>query len=353
MHPIGSDDYYRYMWDGKVQAHGINPYKYAPADSALNSLHTDSLPGLINFPDMRSIYPPLTQILFYFSYLTGGESFTGIKIFLLLSDLLTLWGIFLLLKKLKLPYKNVLIYALCSLPIFQFFIDAHLDGFGLPLIIFTIYFYLNNRKLLSLIFLSASICIKPLGLILIPIFFFNEKGFRDKLKIIIVPVLLCILMYLPYLFTGSPFQALINFTENWTFNGIIFNVLDLVLKDNQHTRLICGIIFLFFYFPVVLSRQDLITKIYLSIFLLFIFSPVVHPWYLTWLAVLLPFIPRWSGIAYVSLISLTSFTILNYHLNGTWKEYTPVLMIEYIPVLAFFSFELYRIWKERFKGGMI
>lgn len=350
VNPIGSDDYYRYIWDGKVQAYGINPYKYAPADTALNSLHTDKLPKLINFPDMKTIYPPLSQIIFYFSYLIGGESFIGIKIFLLLSDIISLWGIFIVLKKLKLPYKNILIYALCSLPIFQFFIDAHLDGFGLPLFIFTIYFYLNKQKLLSLIFLSASICIKPLGLILIPIFFFNEKEFKDKIKVVAVPALLCLLMYLPYLFTGSPFQALMNFTENWTFNGIIFNILDLFFKDNQRTRLICGIIFIIMYLPVILSRKDLITKIYLSIFLLFIFSPVVHPWYLTWLAVLLPFIPRWSGILYVGLISLTSFTILNYQLNGIWKEYTPVLILEYIPVLLFFGFELYGLWKENFKN---
>jgi hypothetical protein len=63
VHPIGSDDYYRYVWDGKVQAHGINPYKYAPSDTALNNLHSETLPKLINFPDMKTIYPPLTHIL--------------------------------------------------------------------------------------------------------------------------------------------------------------------------------------------------------------------------------------------------------------------------------------------------
>jgi hypothetical protein len=347
LHPIGSDDYYRYLWDGKVQTHGINPYKYAPEDTALNSLHSITLPGLINYPDMKSIYPPLSQIIFYFAYLIGGESFTGIKVFLLLSDLLSLWGILLILKKLMLPYKNILLYALCALPVFQLFIDGHLDGLGLPLFIFTIYFYLDKRKLLSLVFLSASICIKPMGLILIPIFFFCEKGIKSKLEVIIVPALICTLAYIPYLFTGSPFQALLRFTENWTFNGIIFNILDTFYKDNQHTRLICGIIFLIMYLPVILSKQDLITKIYLSIFLLFIFSPVVHPWYLTWLAVLLPFIPRWSGLAYVSLISLTTFTILNYRLTGEWREYTPVLMLEYIPVLTLFVFELYVLWKSK------
>jgi hypothetical protein len=352
-HPIGSDDYYRYIWDGKVQAYGINPYKYAPADTALNSLHTDILPVLINYPDMKSIYPPLSQIIFFFSYLIGGESFVGIKIFLLLSDVLSLCGILLILKKLKLPFKNILIYALCSLPVFQFFIDAHLDGLGLPLFIFSIYFYLDKRKLLSLIFLAASICIKPTGLILIPIFFFSEKGIKAKINVVVVPALICTLMYLPYLFTGSPFQALLRFTENWTFNGIIFNILDTFYKDNQRTRLICGIIFLILYLPVILSKKDLITKIYLSIFLLFIFSPVVHPWYLTWLAVLLPFMPKWSGLTYVSLISLTAFTILNYRLTGVWKEYTPVLILEYIPGLTLFIYELYVLRKSNYNNLMI
>ena len=70
-----------------------------------------------------------------------------------------------------------------------------------------------------------------------------------------------------------------------------------------------------------------------------IFSPVVHPWYLSWLIILLPFITRWSGILYASLISLTSFTILNYHLNGAWKEYPLVLVLEYAPVISFFIYE--------------
>ena len=47
--PIGSDDYYRYLWDGKVIANGINPYLYAPSNKALDSIHSDTLPLLVNF----------------------------------------------------------------------------------------------------------------------------------------------------------------------------------------------------------------------------------------------------------------------------------------------------------------
>ncbi|MHB9013511.1 MAG: hypothetical protein ACYC49_14965, partial [Ignavibacteriaceae bacterium] len=87
-------------------------------------------------------------------------------------------------------------------------------------------------------------------------------------------------------------------------------------------------------------KKDFTIKIFLSLFLLFIFSPIVHPWYLSWLVILLPFIPRWSGIVYTGLISLTVFTVVNYQLYGVWKEYNLVLLLEYVPVISLFLYEL-------------
>lgn len=342
MHPVGSDDYYRYIWDGKVQANGINPYKYAPSDKALINLHTLDLPRNVNYPAMKTIYPPLGENLFYLSYLISGENFLGLKIFLFLFDILTIYGIYLILRKLKLPQKNILIYILCPLPIFQFLIDAHVDGFGLTLIVFAIYFYLDKKNILSYIFLGLSICIKPVGILLVPIFFLNVNNLTEKLKTIFIPLSICFLLYLPYIFTGAPFQSLITFTENWTFNGIIFDILDSFIHNNQTTRIICGILLTAAYLPVIFSKKKLVDKIYLSIFLLLIFSPIVHPWYVGWLVILLPFITRWSGILFAGLISLTSFTVLHYQLHGTWQEYTWVLVLEYIPVLSLFLYELFR-----------
>ena len=33
--PTLSDDAYRFVWDGRVQAAGFNPYRYVPADRRL------------------------------------------------------------------------------------------------------------------------------------------------------------------------------------------------------------------------------------------------------------------------------------------------------------------------------
>ena len=341
VHPMGSDDFYRYLWDGKVQANGINPYAYAPDAKELAYLHSDILPEHVNHANMKTLYPPLTEILFYISYLISGESYLGLKILLLLFDLMTIYGIFLILKKLNIDKKYLLLYAFSPLPIFQFFVDAHADGFGLAFIIFAIFFYLDNRKILTHILIGLSICIKPIGLLFIPLLFFNDKSMSEKIKVILIPFIICAAMYIPYVFTGSPFQALIKFTENWTFNGIVFDILNSFMHNNQRIRLICGIIYFFIFIIILFSKKDLLDKIYLSIFLLLIFSPVVHPWYLSWLVILLPFVPRWSGIFYVSLVSLTAITDLNYQLSGIWKEYTIVLILEYVPVLAFFLYEVF------------
>jgi len=339
--PTGSDDYTRYVWDGKVLANGINPYQYAPADKELLGLHSSDLPEFVKFPEIKTVYPPLSLILFYLGYLIGGESFWGIKILLFLFELLTFLGIFLVLKELKLPQKNILIYVLAPLPVFQFFIDAHVDGFGLGLFVFSILFYLKKKKILSFIFIGLSICIKPLALILFPIIFMIEKGVKAKVKTIIIPLILCLIIYLPFIFSANVFEALLNFAVNWTFNGFVFEILNSFLADNQKARLICGILFFLVYSLIIFSKKkDFLYKIYLSVFLLFIFSPIVHPWYLTWLAVLLPFIPRWSGILYTTLISLTVFTILNYQLHGEWKSYPIVFVFEYVPVLLIFFYEM-------------
>lgn len=340
LQPIGSDDVYRYMWDGKVQANGLNPYSFSPNDEKLSYLHTDLLPNAVNFPTMKTIYFPLSQWLFYSGYLLSGENVWGYKFLLLIFEIMTVGIILLLLKKLKLPEKFSLFYLLCPLPIIQFALDAHLDGFGLPLLLLAIYFYLDERKIPSLIFLGLSLSIKPVGLLLMPILFFNEKGIAAKTKVMLIPFAAFFIQFIPYIFTSNPFEMFFIYAKNWTFNGVVFTILNSFIKNNQTSRMICGAMLVLSLLPIIFGKKDFLGKIYFSVILLMIFSPVVHPWYVAWLVILLPIIPKWSGIVYASLSSLTAFTILNYQLNGIWKEYSLVLILEYLPVLLLLFAEL-------------
>jgi hypothetical protein len=72
---------------------------------------------------------------------------------------------------------------------------------------------------------------------------------------------------------------------------------------------------------------------------------VAHPWYIGWLIVLLPLAPISSGLALAATASLPSVTFVTYQLNGVWKDYPLVLVLEYVPVIALLLFDLFK------KGG--
>lgn len=338
--PIGSDDVYRYMWDGKVQAAGIDPYRYAPNDAVLDSLHSSLIPASVNHPDMKSVYFPLTQWVFYGAYSLSQESIWGYKLILLVAQIATIVALFVLLKKLRITPKYVLLFALCPLPILQFGLDAHIDAVGLPLLVFGLALYLDSKKALAYVLFALSISIKPVALLLLPVLFLREKGVREKAKVVLVPSLILAGQFLPYVFRSNPFEALFTFASHWTFNGVVFETLNLYYANNQTSRLICAALLVVSLLPLYRSKKDLTDVLYYSVILLLLFSPVVHPWYVTWLTVLLPFARRWSGIVYSASASLTAYTVVQFKLTGNWEQSGLVMALEYLPVIILLILEL-------------
>lgn len=345
--PIGSDDVYRYMWDGKVQNAGINPYLYKPVDEKLNSLHSDLLPSKMNFQNMKTIYFPLSQWLFYLGYKLSGETVWAYKLLLLLSELLTIFLLLKILSKLKIETKYILLYVLAPLPIIQFALDAHLDGFGLPLLLAFIYYYLHDRKIISAIFLGLSFSIKPVGVLILPILFLREKKISDKLLMCAVPFIAFGVQFIPYIFTSNPFEAFIIYTRNWFYNGLVFNQLNSFIHNNQTSRLWCSTLLFISLIPVYFSKKNFIDKIYFAVLLLMIFSPVVHPWYIAWTLILAIVAKKWSGIYFAAAASLTSLTVLNYQLFGAWKDYMLVQIAEYLPVMILIVYEFLKSGDEK------
>lgn len=349
--PIGSDDVYRYMWDGRTQTHGVNPYLYSPDAPQLDSLHTQLLPAAVNHPDMKTVYFPFSQWVFYGCYHLSGENLWGYKLVLLVAELATLIGLLLLLRQLKIPTKFVLLYILCPLPIIQFALDAHIDAVGLPLLIFGLVAYLRGSKVLSYALLALSISVKPVAVLILPLLFLREKGIWNKLAVAAVPSIVVAGQFLPYVFSSNPLEGLTRFAENWTFNGAVFESLYLYFSDNQKTRLVCAVLLCVSLLLLYLRKKEPLDAFYFSVLLLLILSPVVHPWYVSWLAVLLPFARRWSGIVYVSSVSFTVYTIVNYRLHGNWDQSALVLALEYLPVIIVMFMELRQSERKPLEGN--
>ena len=338
--PVGSDDAYRYVWDGKVQAAGINPYRYAPDDPALAGLHSSLLPEAVNHPDMKTVYFPFSQWLFLLAFRMAGESLWGLKALLLAAEAATVAGLLLFLAHLKLPSRLVLLYALCPLPILAFALDAHVDGFGLPLLVFGLLYYLRGRSAIGLLLLGLSMSVKPVALVILPVLFFQARTAADRTRVALIPLTVALLPFVPYALEINPFESLTTFAWHWLFNGAFFELVNSFVQDNQRARLICVAALAVSLLLLQFARHDILRKAAFSVFLLLLFSPVVHPWYVTWLAVLLPLVPLRSGMMYAASVSLAIITLVEYRLTGTWEQHPIILAVEYAPVVALFLLEV-------------
>ncbi len=132
--PTLSDDMYRYIWDGRIQAQGINPYRYPSDAQQLAHLRDDDIWRRMNRPSAMTIYPPGAQLVFAASWRVFPDSVEGIKLVMIGATLLAGWFIAELLKALQQPPEQVLIFLWSPLLLFEVAHAAHLDALYLPLI---------------------------------------------------------------------------------------------------------------------------------------------------------------------------------------------------------------------------
>jgi hypothetical protein len=289
---------------------------------------------------MGTVYFPLGEWIFYAGYALSGEKVWGFQLLVLLAEALTTIGLLLLMRGISSAPWHVLLYAASPLAILQYSLDAHVDAFGFPFLVFGLLLYRRKKTTVSLLLLGLSLLIKPVALVILPILFLQERGNINKSRVVVLPLAVLIVSVIPYTFDANPFEALTTFSKHWYFNGALFSVLFPIISDNQATRLWCLAILGIALAPLYLSRKPMYEKIVLAVLLLILCSPVAHPWYMGWLIVLLPLAPISSGLALAGTASLASLTFVTYQLEGVWKDFPLVLILEYVPVVVLLVFDL-------------
>jgi hypothetical protein len=122
-----SSDIYRYLWDGRVQLAGIDPYRYPPAAPELVPLRDGAVHPNINRPWAITVYPPATQWLFAVAAATTGGTIPGWRALLLGAEVATVWLLLRLLRRLGKPPAAVLAYAWSPLVVFEGIQAGHVD----------------------------------------------------------------------------------------------------------------------------------------------------------------------------------------------------------------------------------
>src|SRR5690349_2390315 len=195
--PYLSDDIYRYVWDGRVQAAGINPYRYIPAAPELVQLRDETIYPKINRRDWaKTIYPPVAQVVFFLTTRIS-ESVTWMKATMLGFELITIWAIAQLLTLLGRPRQLLLLYAWHPLVIWEFAGSGHVDAISIGFIALAFLAWHNKSNLGAGLTLACATLSKLFPIVLIP-----AMLKRGRWRIAFYFVTAIVVSYLAYLSVG-------------------------------------------------------------------------------------------------------------------------------------------------------
>ncbi|HEV7208396.1 MAG TPA: glycosyltransferase 87 family protein [Mycobacteriales bacterium] len=206
-----SDDLYRYSWDGIVQAHGIDPYRYAPLDPALARLRTShylfppasSTGTRINRPTVRTIYPPVAEAWFTVLHVLVPMRLhdRGLELAGLVVDLALLAVLLALLRGERRRW--VVLYALCPLPVIEAVQNAHVDGLAALLLLLTVLALRRGRGGWAALALAAATLVKIYPLLFLPLLL-RSVGWRERLRRLAIFAGAVVLAYAPHVVAVGP-----------------------------------------------------------------------------------------------------------------------------------------------------
>ncbi|OGL11752.1 MAG: hypothetical protein A3I14_00695 [Candidatus Rokubacteria bacterium RIFCSPLOWO2_02_FULL_73_56] len=155
-----SSDVYRYLWDGRVQRAGINPYRHPPAAPELRPLRDARIHAAINRPAAPTIYPPGAQAAFLAVTWLAPDSLLAWRGFLLLCELATGVLLLRLLDRLAVPREAIILYAWAPLAVFEGVQAGHLEVAVLPALLLALLWRQDGRMLRAGAALGVAVLVK-------------------------------------------------------------------------------------------------------------------------------------------------------------------------------------------------
>lgn len=344
--PVGfSDDLFRYIWEGWVGLHGINPLQVPPASPSLDGL---SIPvrALVNHPELSSVYPPLAQLGFQLlAWLDPSVGCFRSAAFLIELALLGCLSYHVVSR--QLPRHGLYFYALHPLPMVELIASAHVDGAALLLTVMalTLGHASRPRALAGACLLLAAGMVKVLPWVLLPSLLIKSgRSFGWRFVLLQGTSLLLLTGGLCLPFLSDPtavLSGLSTYATHWEFNPSLFRLLRLGMEPETARR---AVQLLFVAGVLWESRpgvplEQLARRAFLSFFLL---SPTAHPWYFVWTLVLLPLSPSPRLAVKVLSISVGASYWVFSGPNG-WGEPAWLWMVVYMPPLLTLFWEGWQV----------
>ncbi len=366
--PNLTDDFYRFIWDGQLITHGINPYVITPTEFIQHNYLNKDFNGLneqlyaqLNSKEYFTIYPPLSQCLFSIATILSIGPQNGIhnelmnivilKLFIFLFEVGTILLIPKILKLLNLPATLQLIYVLNPLIIIELTGNLHFEAMMIFFLVFALYLLLKNNLTLSAIVFGFSIGAKLWPIMLLPLFF-KYLSFRKALQYSIVSGVISVIVLLPMIIEYPNISRSLNlYFEQFEFNGSAYYFFRYLIGKEEHyeTFIMMRKILPFitasciFIYSALYKKTNLFNAMLLAFSIYCFFATTIHPWYLSPLIILTVFSNYRYAIVWSFLIYLSYIT----YSTPAYVENYNFIILEYVLVIGYFIYEAYMIKARR------
>lgn len=360
MIPNLSDDYFRFVWDGRLWLNGENPFLHLPAHYLESA---NQLPGLtqelynnLNSQAYFTIYPTVCQAVFAFGAWVGGNDLTtsvvAMRSLLILGDI----GAIIMLRKLfyefSMPKHTALIYGLNPLVIMELSGNLHFEGLMVFFLVAAIYLAVKRRLVASALLMALSIHTKLIPLMFLP-FFYARMGLGKSLKYYAFTGVFVALLCLPFVnaeLAANFWSSLDLYFQRFEFNASFYYIAREIgiatTGWNQIKYLGPGLSLLVVAFVGIYALvernafwRNLPERMLISQTVLYFLATTVHPWYLATLVATTGF----TRLRYALLWS--ALALLSYYAYRTdvTTESMWLLAVEYGLVVAWIGYEV-RVW---------
>ncbi|MGK7395563.1 MAG: hypothetical protein ACNS62_13380 [Candidatus Cyclobacteriaceae bacterium M3_2C_046] len=355
--PALSDDFYRFIWDGRLLNLGISPFEklpeyYISEDAGLPGLDL-SLFNSLNSPRYFTIYPPVSQFTYWLSVVIFPDSIRGsvlvMRIFIILAEIGSLLLIHRLLKIYHQPASRLLLYAFNPLVIIELSGNLHGEALMIFFLLLGLWLFKKRHITLSAIAWGFAIASKLLPLIFMPLFI-CRLSFGKMIRFYSLVGLTVILLFIPLLnqslFTGLSASLSLYF-QKFEFNASVYYIIreigfalkgyNIIATAGKGLAVAAFLLILGFAYLDWHRKYSLPFSFLWLLWIYFALATIVHPWYITSLVAFALFTTFRFPMLWSFLIF---FTYGNYKVWG-YKENLWWVIIEYIVLFLCIGWEIY------------
>jgi hypothetical protein len=336
-----STDLFRYIWDGRVQAAGINPFLHVPNDAALSGLRDTAIYPYINRADYApTIYPPSSQIVFYLITRIS-ETPIAMKAAMMAFEGVAVWTMLQLLVARGLPRSRILVYVWHPLPLWEFARSGHVDIVAIAFLMLAFLASERRSPMLAGIALGAGVLVKYFSVVTAPALY---KRWNWRLPVGFIVTIIA--LYLPYIGVGTKVFGFLGsyISEEGLDHGtgiFLWQLLGAIVALPRQAfafyvacaAAVMAALALFVVMRAQKPGADLAGAMLLAVAFTLLVSPH-YAWYFAWLVPFLCFYPV-VGVVYLTLASSGLYFA---HWQPTVAEALPIYGPCILLLIAEFAF---------------